>query len=105
MPIHNLRGAQTPHICMAWTWDAVCKVLQPQSKRSGMVFSGGIGVSMKPYAHPQPEKALKYIIYICHGHGMQFKRFYSLIVAWFAHLHKVRFQPILTNLGKCLWRY
>jgi hypothetical protein len=33
---------------------------------------------------------------------MQFERFYSLnqsVVAWFAHLQKVEFQPTLTNLG------
>ena len=32
---------------------------------------------------------------------MQFERFYSLnhgIVAWFAHLHHLEFQPIFTNL-------
>jgi hypothetical protein len=36
---------------------------------------------------------------------MQFERFYSLnqsIVAWFAHLHLIGFQPTLTNLAKCL---
>jgi hypothetical protein len=41
-----------------------------------------------------------------HGYGMQFESFYSLnqnVVAWFAHLHQVGFQPTLTNLGKCLW--
>ncbi len=30
------------------------------------------------YAHPQPDKALKHLIYVWHGHGMQFERFYSL---------------------------
>ncbi len=43
-----------------------------------------------------------------HGHGMRFKKFYSLnqrVGAWFAHLHQVCFQPFLTNLGKCLWWY
>ncbi len=37
---------------------------------------------------------------------MQFERFYSLnqsIVAWFAHLHQVGFQPTLTNLGKNIY--
>jgi hypothetical protein len=36
---------------------------------------------------------------------MQFKRFYSLnqiVVAWFAHLHLVGFQPTSTNLRKLL---
>jgi hypothetical protein len=35
---------------------------------------------------------------------MQFERFYSLnqsVVAWFAQLHQVGFQPTLKNLGKC----
>ncbi len=39
---------------------------------------------------------------------MQSERFYSLnqsMVAWFAHLHQVGFQPTLTNLGKDLWSY
>jgi len=60
---------------------------------------GGNGVRVKPYAHPQPEKRLKHLIYVYHGHGMQFERFYSLnqsIVAWFAHLHKVGFWLTLT---------
>ncbi len=33
---------------------------------------------------------------------MQFERFYSLnqsVVAWFAHLNQVEFQPTLTNWG------
>ncbi len=37
---------------------------------------------------------------------MQFERFYSLnqsIVAWFAHMHQVGFQPTFPNLGKHLW--
>ncbi len=89
---------------MPWTWDAVWKVLQPQSKHSGMVCTlalgrisahlsksweacvgGGINVIVKPYAHSQPEKVLKHLIYVWHGHGMQFERFYRLnqsIVAW-----------------------
>jgi hypothetical protein len=33
---------------------------------------GGNGVSVKPYTHPQPEKVFKRLIYVCHGHGMQF---------------------------------
>ncbi len=36
-PFTSWEGAQTPHICMPWTWDAVWKVLQPQPKCSGMV--------------------------------------------------------------------
>ncbi len=35
-------------------------------------------MSVKPYAHPQPEKALKHLIYLWHGHGMQYESFYSL---------------------------
>jgi hypothetical protein len=64
---------------------------------------GGNGVSMKPYAHPEPDKALKHLIYVSHGHGIPFERFYSQsIAARFGHLHQSGFQPILTNLGKCL---
>ncbi len=69
-------------------------------------FCGGIQVNVKSYVHPQPEKALKQLKYVCHGHGMQFERFYSLnqsVVAWFAHLHQVGFQPTLPNLGNPLW--
>ncbi len=63
-------------------------------------------MSVKPYAHQQPEKVLKPLIYVSHGCGMQFERFYSLnqsVMAWFVQLHHVGFQPTLTNLGKCLW--
>ena len=28
--------AITLYICMIWIWDAVCKILQPESLRSGM---------------------------------------------------------------------
>ena len=76
---------------LAQIWGSVC---------------GGNGVSGKPYAHPQPEKLLKHITYVCHGHGMQFERFYSIkqiIVAWFAHLHQVGIHPTLTKLGNHLW--
>jgi hypothetical protein len=62
-------------------------------------------MNVKPYAHPQPEKVLKQLIYVCHRHGMQFERFYRLnqsIVAWFVNMHQVGFQPTLTNLGKLL---
>jgi hypothetical protein len=62
--------------------------------------------SVKPYAQPQPEKVLKPLIYVSHRCGMQFERFYSLnqsVVAWFAYLHQVGFQPTLTNLGKFPW--
>jgi hypothetical protein len=39
---------------------------------------GGNKVNVKSYAHPQPEKVLKPLIFVCHGHGMQFERFYIL---------------------------
>ncbi len=63
-------------------------------------------MNVNPYAHPQPEKALKHLLYVWRVHGMQFERFYSLnqsVLAWFAHLHQVGFQPTFLNLGKCLW--
>jgi hypothetical protein len=69
---------------------------------------GGYSVIVKPYAYPQPEKAQPHLIYVWHGHGMQFERFHSLkmnMVAWFAHLHQVGHQPTLTSLGECLWWY
>jgi hypothetical protein len=97
-PSTTWEGTQTPHICMTWTWDAFCKVLQPRSKHSGKfctlasgsisanfpksgevsVVCGGNGVSVKPYAHPQPEKVLKHLTYVWHRRGMQFERLYSL---------------------------
>ncbi len=49
-------------------------------------------MNVKPYAQPQPEKVLKSLINVWHGHGMQFERFYSLnqsVAAWSAHLHQV----------------
>jgi hypothetical protein len=59
---------------------------------------GGNGVRVKPYAHPKPEKWLKYLYYVMYGYGMQFERFYNLnqsIMAWFAHLLQVGFQLAL----------
>ncbi len=75
-PSTTWEGTQTPHTWMTLTWDTVWKVLQPQSKHSGMVCTLASGrtsanfpksgeasvvvtVSVKPYAHPQPEKLLK----------------------------------------------
>ncbi len=60
-------------------------------------------MSVKPYAHPQHEKVLKHLILVSHGHGMQFERFYSYsqnVVAWFAHLDKVGFQPTFLKSGE-----
>jgi hypothetical protein len=62
---------------------------------------GGNDVSGYPNAHPQPEKVLKHLIYVCHGHGMQSEKFYRLnqrIEAWFAHLHQVGIHSIFLNL-------
>jgi len=36
------------------------------------------GVSVLPYPHPQLFKVFKDLIYVWHGCGMQFERFYSL---------------------------
>jgi hypothetical protein len=44
-------------------------------------------------------------IYVWHGCGMQFERFYSLnnsVVGSFPHLLNLWFQPTLPNLGKPL---
>ncbi len=126
MPIHNLRRCSNTsygYWGKTWTWDAVWKVLQHQQKHGGMVgtlasegfpplsqiwgtFCCGNGVSVKPYAYPQPEKVLVHLINVYHGHGHKFERFYSLnqsVVAWFTHLHQVRFHPSFPNLEKCLW--
>jgi hypothetical protein len=35
-------------------------------------------MSVKSCTLPQPKKALKHLIYVSHGCGMQFERFYSL---------------------------
>jgi hypothetical protein len=124
MPIHNLRSCSNAsymsdldlgcslkgstastkawlhglHTCIRWDFSQL-------SQNKGSIC-GGIGVNVKPYAHSQPEKVLKHLIYVWNGHGMTFERFYSLnqsVVAWFAHLHLVGFQPTFTNLGKHLW--
>jgi hypothetical protein len=50
----------------------------------------------------QQLKVLKHLIFVCHGCVMQFEWFYSLnysVVAWFAHLHHLGFQPTNPNLG------
>jgi hypothetical protein len=39
---------------------------------------GGNGVSVLPYPHPQLFKVFKHLLYVCHGCGKQFERFYSL---------------------------
>ena len=70
------------------------------------MICGNNDVSVQPYAHPQQMEVFKHLVYVCHGYGMQFERFYSLIhsvVAWFAHLHHLGFQPYLPIFwGKCL---
>ncbi len=122
-PSTTWNGAQTSHV-MIRTWDAVWKVLQPQPNCSDMVCtlgsarisaifhrSGEMSVAVmvwvwRKYAHPQPKKVLKPLIYVWHGHGMQFERYYSLSqneLAWFAHLYQVWFQPTFPNLGSHLW--
>jgi hypothetical protein len=67
---------------------------------------GGNGVSVLPYAHPQLFKVFKHLLYVWHGCGMQFERFYSLnesVVGSFPHLHNLGFQQTVPNLGKPLW--
>jgi hypothetical protein len=52
------------------------------------------GMSVLPYAHPQLFKVFKHLIYVSHGCGMQFERFYSLkysVVGSFPHLHHLGF--------------
>ncbi len=85
-----------------------------QSKHSGTVCTLASGrISANTHKSGElsvvvtvSEKALKPLIYVCHGHGMQLERFYRLNlskVARYANLHQVGFQPTLTNLGTQLW--
>ncbi len=96
MPIHNLRRCSntsymydmdmgcslkgsTASTKARWHGFQTCIILEfNQLSQIWGSVSGGINVSWKPYAHPQPEKVLKHLIYVWHGHGMQFERFYSL---------------------------
>jgi hypothetical protein len=67
---------------------------------------GGNGVSVKPYAYPQLRRRSNVSYMYAMDTGCGFDRFYSpnqSVVAWFTHMYQERFQPILTNLGKCLW--
>jgi hypothetical protein len=86
------------HDCIRWDFTKLSQIW-------GSVCAGN-DVSVKPYAHPQPEKVLNHLIYVSHGHGMQLERFYILnqsIMAWFIHFHQVGFHLPLTELGKRLW--
>ncbi len=50
----------------------------------------GNGMNVLPYAYPQLFKVFKHLIYVSHGCGMQFERFYNLsdsVVGSFPHLH------------------
>ena len=65
-------------------------------------FCGGNGVNVLPYAKPHLFKVFKYLIYVCHGCGVQFERFYSLndsVVGSFPQLHCLGFQPALQKTG------
>jgi hypothetical protein len=108
MPIHNLRRCSNTSYMYDIDMGCSLKVSTASTKVHGLntcirkgftqlsqswesVCSGN-HVNVKPYAHPHPKKVLKHLIYVCHGHGMQFERFYTLdqcVVAWFAHLHQV----------------
>ncbi len=59
---------------MAWFAHLHQVGFQPSQKIWESIY-GGNGVSGTPYAHPHPEKTLKHLIYVCHGHGMQFEWF------------------------------
>jgi uncharacterized Zn-finger protein len=64
------------------------------------------GMNVLSYTHPQLFKVFKHLIYVWHGCGMMFERFYCLnnsVVGQFLHLHHIWFQPALPNLGKRLW--
>ena len=55
---------------------------------------------------PQLLKVPKYLIYVCNGCEIQFERFCSLdhrVVASFAYMKHLGFQPIVTNLGNRMW--
>ena len=52
MPIHNLRRCSNTSFSMTWTWDAVWKVLQPQSKSRCMVCTRASGrISANSYKY------------------------------------------------------
>jgi hypothetical protein len=62
-------------------------------------------MSVLPNAHLQlfKFKVFKHLIYVSHGCGMQFERFYSLknsVLRSFPHLHHLGFQQTLLNLGE-----
>ncbi len=68
--------------CLWWEW-CECEEIYPSTTLEG---------SQTPH------------LYICHGHGMQVKRFYSLnksIVAWFAHMHQEDFSQ-LSQIWACV---
>ncbi len=108
-PSTTWEGAQTPHIGMTWTWDAIWKFLQAQANIVAWFahLHQSVVVLMWVWGHmPIHYLGLKHLIYVWHGHGMQFERFYRLsqsIVAWFAHLHRVGFHPTSPTLGNHLW--
>ncbi len=62
-PSTTSAGAQTPHICMTWTWDVVWKVLQPQSKRSGMVCTLASG-RISAYSHKSGEVSVMVTLWV-----------------------------------------
>jgi hypothetical protein len=48
-------------------------------------------VNVKPFAHPQCEKMLKPLIYVCHRHGCSLKGSTAStknVVAWFASFYQ-----------------
>jgi len=61
---------------------------QPALSNLGKLCAGN-GMSVLPYPHPQLFKVFKHLMYVCHGCGMHFERFYSLnhsVVGSFPHL-------------------
>jgi hypothetical protein len=123
MPIHNCLRWSNTYICMTWMWmqfgrfyrlsDSLVRSFPHYHHKSFQRTFTNLGkrmwckcMSVLPYAHPQLFKLFEQLIFVWHGCGMQFERFFSLnhgVVGSFPHLHHLWIQPALPNLGICLW--
>jgi hypothetical protein len=86
-PLNDSVVGSFPHLHHIWFQRTFPNLRKP--------LCGGNGVSVLPYAHPQLFKVFKHLIYVWHGCGMQFERFYTLndsIVGSFPHWHHLGFQ-------------
>jgi hypothetical protein len=124
MPFHNCQRCSNT-LCMTWMWNVVWKVLQSQPLHRCTVFTlesprisakslidgqTSMGVTLWVCSHMSipttAEGAQTTYIYVWHGCGMLFERFYCLnhcVVAWFLHWNHLEYQPTLPNMRKPLW--